>query len=209
VAVYTALWDINDDASTADGTPGVDDDLIARPPTDNWDVDKNFVKLAVNKSLEDFWDGWFTRGKGFKTEMIAAFQGTNVEYYTDAGESNDSVAAALPVSTNGTSHRTFFADVNGNGVGEVDNDYFSFTATSGTAYTIETLNLWSKADTSLQLLASNGTTVLASNDNRATGDDSSLIVYTATSSGTLYVRAFHATGLGIYGSYDLRLASNP
>jgi hypothetical protein len=113
------------------------------------------------------------------------------------------------VSTNGTSHRTYFSDLNNDGVGAADNDYFSISATAGTTYTIETFNLWSKADTSLQLLASNGTTVLASNDNRATGDDSSLIVYTATADGPLYIRSFHATGLGIYGSYDLRLASNP
>ncbi|HKQ96613.1 MAG TPA: pre-peptidase C-terminal domain-containing protein [Candidatus Polarisedimenticolia bacterium] len=209
VAVYTALWDVNDDAATADGTPGVDDDIIARPRTDNWDVDKNYVKTALNKSLEDFWDGWFTRGKGFKTEMIATFQLTSIEYYTDAGEPNDSAAAALAVSTSGTSHRTFFADVNNNGVGEVDNDWFSFSATAGTAYTIDTLNLLGKADTSLQLLASDGVTILASNDNRAAGDDSSLINYTATANGTLYVKSFHAAGLGIYGSYDLRLASNP
>ena len=209
VAVYTALWDVNDSPSTADYTPGVDDENIGRPDADNWDVDKNYVKTAVNKSLEDFWDGWFTRGKGFKTDMIDAFQRTSIEYYTDAGEPNDSVAAALPVSTNGTSHRTYFADVNGNGVGEPDNDFFSFSATSGTTYTIETLSLLGKANTSLQLLASDGSTVLASNDNRATGDDSSLIVWTATGSGTLYIKSFHAPDLGIYGSYDLRLTSSP
>ena len=209
VAVYAALWDINDSAGTADGTPGVDDDTLARPDADNWDVDKNYVKTALNKSLEDFWDGWFSRGKGFKTEMIAAFQRTNVEYYTDPGEPNDSVAAALPVSTNGTSHRTYFADVNNDGVGEADNNFFSFGAVSGATYTIETLNLWSKANTSLQLLAGDGVTVLASNDNRSVNDESSLISYTATSSGTLYVKSFHATDLGIYGSYDLRLSSVP
>jgi hypothetical protein len=51
--------------------------------------------------------------------------------------------------------------------------------------------------------------VLAANDNRAAGDDSSLIVYTATGNGPLYIRSFHATGLGIYGSYDLRVTSSP
>jgi hypothetical protein len=209
VAVYAALWDINDAAATGDASPGVDDDSIARPAADNWDVDKNYVKTAINKSLEDFWDGWFTRGKGFMADMIAAFQRTNVEYYTDAGEPNDGVAAALPITTSGTSHRTYFADVNGNGVGEADGDFFTFTGVSGTTYTIETLNLWSKADTSLELLAADGVTVLAANDNRASGDDSSLIVYTATGNGPLYIRSFHATGLGIYGSYDLRVTSSP
>jgi hypothetical protein len=209
VAVYSALWDVNDSTATADSTPGVDDEPAARPDADNWDVDKNYVRTAANKSLEDFWDGWFTRGKGFKSDMIAAFQRTSVEYYTDAGEPNDSVAAALPIALNGTSHRTYFADVNGNGVGEPDNDFFSFTAAAGTTYTIETLNLLGKANTSLVLYASNGTTVLASNDNRAAGDDSSLMVYTATAAGTLYIKSFHATDLGIYGSYDLRVTSNP
>jgi hypothetical protein len=209
VAVYTALWDINDAAGTADGTPGVDDDTLSRPDGDNWDVDKNYVKTAVNKSLEDFWDGWFARGQGFKSDMIAAFQGTNVEYYTDAGEPNDSVATALPLATGGTSHRTYFADLNADGVGEPDSDFFSFSVAAGTAYTIETLNLWGKANTSLQLLAVDGVTVLASNDNRAAGDDSSLITYTATTGGTLYIRSFHAPDLGAYGSYDLRLTSSP
>jgi hypothetical protein len=200
---------MSDSAATADATPGVDDDTIARPDTDNWDVDKNYVRTAVNRSLEDFWDGWFTRGKGFKSDMIAAFQRTNVEYYKDAAESNDTVATALPISTNGTSHFTYFADVNANNVGEPDNDFFTFTAVPGTLYTIETLNLWSKANTSLQLLAADGVTVLASNDNRAAGDDSSLITWTATASGPLYIKSFHAPDLGIYGSYDLRLSSTP
>ena len=124
------------------------------------------------------------------------------------GATSDSKSTPC-ASTNGTSHRTYFADANNDGVGEVDNDYFSFTAVPGTAYTIETLNLWSKANTSLQLLAGDGVTVLASNDNRAVGDDSSLISYTATGSGTLYVRSFHAPDLGVYGSYDLRLSSVP
>jgi hypothetical protein len=187
----------------------VDDEPAARPNADSWDVDKNYVRTAVNRSLEDFWDGWFTRGKGFKVDMIAAFQRTSVEYYKDAGEPNDTVAASLPISVNGTSHRTYFADVNGNDVGEPDNDVFSITAVAGATYTIETLNLWGKANTSLQLLASDGTTVLAANDNRATGDDSSLIVYTAPAAGTLYIKSFHAVDLGIYGSYDLRVTSNP
>jgi hypothetical protein len=207
--VYAALWDINDSAATADDTPGVDDDTLARPDGDSWDVDKNYVRTATNKSLEDFWDGWFVRGKGFKTDMIAAFQRTNVEFYKDALESNDSVAAASLLSPNTTTHQTYFADVNGDGVGEADNDFFRFSAVSGTVYTIETLNLWSKANTSLQLLASDGVTVLTSNDNRATGDDSSLMTWTASSSGTLYIKSFHASDLGIYGSYDLRITSNP
>src|SRR6185369_13200514 len=60
--------------------------------------------------------------------------------------------------------------------------------------------------TTLTLLASNGVTVLASNDDRSPTDRSSLISYTPGTSGRLYLRSAHGAGLGIYGSYDLRLA---
>jgi len=209
VAVYSALWDINDSATTADGTPNVDDDTLVRPATDNWDVDKNYIPTVAHKSLEDFWDGWFTRGKGFKADMTSAFQLTNAEFYPDSGEPNDSVATALFNSGNGNIlHQTYFADLNGDGVGEADTDYFSFSAIAGRSYTIETLNLWGRANTSLDLLASDGSTVLASSDDRSPTDPSSLITYVPTGSGTLYVRSFHAAEYGIYGSYDFRISGN-
>jgi hypothetical protein len=142
--------------------------------------------------------------------MEAAFDLTNAEFFKDSSEPNNTAAAAMPNSGAGVPvHLTYFADSNNDGVGEADNDFFSFNATSGTAYTIETLNLWGDANTSLELLASNGSTVLASNDNRSPSDFSSLISYTPSSSGVLYVRSFHATDLGVYGSYDLTISGNP
>ncbi|HEV8336946.1 MAG TPA: MopE-related protein [Candidatus Polarisedimenticolia bacterium] len=201
VAVYAALWDVNDSASTADGSAGVDDETLSRPDADNWDVDKNYITTATDRSLEDFWDGWFTRGKGFKTDMISAFQRTNVEFYPDLLEPNGTVATASFNAANGALvHQTYFADVNGDGVGEADTDYFFFSGAAGTSYTIETLNPWGAPNTSLELLASNGSTVLA------TG--SSLIAYTPSTSGTLYVRSFHAASFGVYGSYDFRISGN-
>ena len=201
VAVYAALWDINDGTGTADGSPGVDDDTLARPDADNWDVDKNYVISAANRSIEDFWDGWFTRGKGFKSSMEATFDLTNIEFFQDSSEPNDTSGTAMPNAGNGsTVHLTYFSDPNGDGIGQADNDFFSFSATGGNPYTIETLNPWGDANTSLELLASNGSTVLA------TG--SSLINYTPSSSGTLYVRSFHTADFGIYGSYDLKISGN-
>ncbi|PYS94221.1 MAG: hypothetical protein DMF50_12760, partial [Acidobacteria bacterium] len=60
-------------------------------------------------------------------------------------------------------------------------------------------------DTFLELRAANGTTVLASNDNRSVIDFSSIITYTAPQSGRLYVRCFHSPNYGVYGAYDLRV----
>jgi len=209
VAVQSSLWDINDAAGVADGTPGVDDDTLSRPDADSWDVHKNYIPSSTNKSLEDFWDGWFVRGKGFKSAMEATFDLTNAEFFQDSSEPNNTSATAMPnPGTGNPVHQSYFADSNGDGTGEADNDYFSFNATAGTAYTIETLNLWGDANTSLELLASNGSTVLASNDNRTPADFTSLINYTPSSSGTLYVRSFHSTDLGIYGSYDLKISGN-
>ncbi len=209
VSVQSALWDINDAAGTADGSPGVDDESLALPDTDSWDVHKNYIPSAVNKSLEDFWDGWFIRGRGWKSAMTAAFQRTGVEFYPDSSEPNESAATAVFLPGNGSLlHQTYFADLNGDGAGEADTDYFSFSATAGRAYTIETLNLWGRANTSLDLLASDGTTVLASNNDRSPTDFSSLITYTPSDSGTLYVRSVHAADFGIYGSYDLRISGN-
>jgi hypothetical protein len=205
VAVYAALWDIDDDASVGDATPGVDDDPLAQPVADSWDVHANFIPTASNKSMEDFWDGWFTLGKGFQSSMVATFQMTNIEFYPDSSEPNDSVAAALPISANGAPHHlTYFADPDGDGVGQADDDYFSFQATGGVLYTIETLNLWGDGNTSLELIDSDGVTVLDAHDDRNSFfDPSSIITHTASASGTLFVRSFHSADLGIYGSYDL------
>src|SRR5262249_8608794 len=64
-------------------------------------------------------------------------------------------------------------------------------------------------NTSLELLASNGSTVLASNDDRvAFVDFSSFISYTPSTSGVLYVHSFHSADVGIYGSYDLKITGN-
>src|SRR5262249_39238714 len=80
---------------------------------------------------------------------------------------------------------------------------------AGTAYTIETLNLWGDANTSLELIASDKSTVLASNDDRiAFVDFSSFISYTPSTSGVLYVHSFHSPDFGIYGSYDLKITGN-
>jgi hypothetical protein len=206
VAVYSALWDLTDSPQTGDTSPGVDDDSTAVPATENWDVDSGFLPGAVDRTLEDFWDGWFTLGKGLLADLTSVFQMTGVEFYPDGGEPNDSAAGALPIAANeAVHHRTFFSDPEGDGSGAPDEDYFRFDAAAGTPYTVETFNLWGRADTSLEILAADGTTVIAANDDRIAGDSSSFIEHTAASTGPLFVRSYHAPGFGIYGSYDLRV----
>jgi hypothetical protein len=209
VAVYTALWDINDSGATQDASPGSDDDPLARPALDSWQIDTIHIPTTANRTLEDFWDGWFTLAKGALSDMVAAFDNTGVEFYPDAAEPNDGAASALPIGTSGAiHHHTFFSDPEGDGIGAADEDYFSFTVAAGIPYTIETGNIRGRADTFLELLAEDGSTVLAGNDDRAPGDPSSRIDFTPSSGGTLFLRAGHAPGFGRYGSYDLRAVGN-
>lgn len=100
-------------------------------------------------------------------------------------------------------HHTFYP------AGDVD--YTAFYAITGRVYLIETLNLFNGADTMVDILTGDGASVLASNDDSATGE-SSRLVWTAPGSGTYLVRARRfdgAVNLAQYGSYDLRIIESP
>ena len=211
--VYSSLWDITDSAASPDETPGTEEawDLLSDLNAEYWRAMTIRLPATLNISLEDFWDSWFhpTVNGGHFPEMKAAWRELGVEYFVDAFEPNDSVAEARLVSpSTNLMHQTFFADRNGDLQGEPDTDMFAFDAIGGTGYTVETLSLWGDANTSLTLLATNGSTVLAANDDRSPSDASSLIVYTPAASGRLYVKVVHAADFGIYGSYDLRIAAS-
>lgn len=210
-SVYAALWDIGDGPATTDDTPGSDEswDLLAGHDADVFKDMHVYIPTAANISLEDFWDGWFhpSVANGHLAEMRAIFNHIGIEFQPDAFEMNDLTAEARLVAPGpAVYHLTYFADRNGDLLGEPDTDLFMFDVVGGSTYTIETLNLLGDANTSLTLLASDATTVLAANDDRAAGDRSSLISYTPASGGRRYLRSQHGTGLGIYGSYDLRIA---
>jgi putative metal-binding protein/thrombospondin type 3 repeat protein len=209
--VYTGLWDIGDGPSTTDGSPGTDEpwDLLQGLDVDVYRVVHIYLPTAVNTSLEDFWDGWFhpSVNNGHLSEMRSIFRPLGVEYEPDVMEPNNSAAAArLVIPGPATYHLTYWADTNGDLLGEADPDVFAFDVVAGAPYTIETFNLLGDANTSLTLLATDGTTVLASNDDRSASDKSSLIAYTPGAGSRLYLRSAHGTGLGIYGSYDLKIA---
>ncbi|MFQ5700941.1 MAG: MopE-related protein, partial [Acidobacteriota bacterium] len=215
VNVFNVLWDIVDGAGTNDTTPGVEDphDLIDLPDSQVWEVMTDYIPGAADISMEDFWDGWFLPPiqNGFRTEMIAIADHVLIEYHEDPLEVNDSIAMAVAVPANGTlTHSTLFRDPELDGAGAPDVDYFSFMAGANQTYVVETLNLLSDADTFLWLLDTDGQTVLAFNDNRAIGDKSSRVEWTAPRSDAFFVYVFHPLDFVIYGSYDLAItASNP
>lgn len=216
VNVFSLLWDIVDGSTTPDTTPGVDDahDLLDLSDAEVWEVMTGYLPGASLISLEDFWDGWFLApiANGFVSEMIDIADHLAIEYYEDAQEVNDDAASAAPILPDGSAtHGTFFRDADGDGAGGPDDvDFHAFSASAGQLYVAETMNLLSDGNTLLEILDSDGLTVLASNNDRAPGDDSSRIEWTAPRSDTFFARVRHASDLGVYGSYDLVLTTqNP
>jgi hypothetical protein len=210
VVVFSILWDIVDGSTTPDSTPGVDDahDLLDLEDHEVWEVMTEHLPGAANVALEDFWDGWFLPPvlNGFQAEMRDIADYVGVEFVEDSQEGNDVTASATPLIPGYPSiHATFFRDADLDGAGAPDDDYFAFEAAAGEAYVIETLGLLSDANTKLYLIDSDGSTVLAINDDRASGDPSSLIEWTAPRADTFFVRVFHAPDVGNYGSYDFRV----
>jgi hypothetical protein len=169
------------------------------------------IKNATYVTAESFWDGWFdpTVANGNYAAMKDIWSFSTIEFFQDAFEPNNTTATAPLLNANDPPiHLTYFYDSNGDGKGEVDTDYFKFNAVGGGGYTIQTQNLLSANDTNLELLDTNGTTVLTSNNDRATGDKSSKITWTAPRSDLFYIRSKRASGgYTIYGSYDLVLST--
>ncbi len=208
------MWDIGDGASTTDLTPGIDDnppDALTLPDFETWQVFAGPIKNVTNVTGESFWDGWFdpTVVNGNYPAMKDIWSIFTIEFFHDAFEPNNTTATAALLNVNDPAvHATYFYDANGDGKGAVDTDLFKFNAVSGSVYTAQTLNLLSANDTNLEILDTNGTTVLASNNDRAAGDKSSLVAWTAPRSDLFYIRSKRASGgYTIYGSYDLLLTT--
>src|SRR5262249_40275146 len=154
---------INDTASVPDGYPG-DDDTLSEPDSQVWEVLRDYFPQSsvTNRSLEDFWDGWFKApiSNGHLPEMIDISNRLGVYYSEDSSEVNNTVATAAPAVVGGSLSANFFFDSDGDGAGEADTDVYWFSAATGTSYTIQTQNIHGGGNTFLELLDTNGVTVL-------------------------------------------------
>lgn len=109
-----------------------------------------------------------------------------------SGDHGGSPSTATLLSTSGT-------QVSGTTSPGGDQDWFKFNAASGTAYVIETSELSSSMDTVICLYETNGITQIICDDD--TVGLASRISWTATASGTFFVRVRHfnaGTGTGTY-----------
>jgi hypothetical protein len=121
----------------------------------------------------------------------------------DPHEPDDSIAEAAPIVTDGSSQ---LRNLHTKG----DQDYLSFEAVEGMAYTIETLNLGPEIDTIIHLYDDQDQE-LARNDDGGEEPLASRIVWIAPSSGVYYVRVrdLAEDSAGPDASYTISIVESP
>lgn len=128
--------------------------------------------------------------------------GTPVDHYEAMGDNTAATAVTIDpdhVYNFRQTHNFSFAG---------DMDWIRLNAVSGSKYTIATRNLGTSCDTVLQLYASNGTTLLAQDDDGGTEAGASKIIWNCYASATVYIRVHekssrsgHATNYDLQASY--------
>jgi hypothetical protein len=102
----------------------------------------------------------------------------------DGKEPDNSYTAAKAITTNGTQQSHNFHAAG-------DQDWLKFTATAGVTYTLVTANTGGHADTILSVYDTNGTTLLAFNDDDPDNWPASRLAWGARRDGTYYVKVEH------------------
>lgn len=120
----------------------------------------------------------------------------------DTLEPNDNYDGARVVLTDGTQVSNLF-DI------ATDEDWFRFDAVAGTQYDIQTSNLATGVDTTLELYDTDGVTLLVSNDNGGGGNASSLN-WQAPQDGVYFARVVQASGssFGCGSTYNFAVTGN-
>ena len=89
-----------------------------------------------------------------------------------------------------------------------DADWFALDLSQGVDFDFVTLNLAGGMDTVLRLIDSNGTSVLAENDDHAGGPASKIERHTITATGTYYLSVVHKDASAASGSYQVNFVIN-
>lgn len=166
--------------------------LIDVRPGDGIDVTTSTLRSGQSWTSPE----GFTFTVGSVSSTGASVTVSTVPSCSDAFEPNNTTAQArtFPV---GTTQRHAFCVAG-------DQDWVTFAASPDYSYRLETLNLSSGTDTVLELYGTDGTTLIASNDD--TTGLASLINFRPTASGTYYLKSqqFGGTGSPAF-AYDLRI----
>ncbi len=119
---------------------------------------------------------------------------------SDPTEPNNAPAEAQPLALDEVQSHAFCTSG--------DEDWFSFTAEAGSWYRIETVNLGTYTDTILELYASDGTTLIAADDDGSDAALASRIVVQLEQPGTHYLKVTELhSNMGPGYTYDLQLTT--
>lgn len=227
-AVTAAMYDLIDDAATADDTPGTDDDPLSGLHASVWQVVEQMRAInPATTQMEDFWDIWFSLSLGNAAGMAAVFASHNIDFAPDAQEPNNTPATSTLLTVGTTYQRNSFYRQGAAAGG--DEDWFRFAATAGTYYSIEVNgaanSIFGRPDPEMWLIDADLSRVLAFNDDpydstlntQASGSSHDMvetvpsILWRAPASAEYYVYLRHASQernlLGRYGTYNLRVRS--
>ncbi|MBI5360705.1 MAG: PKD domain-containing protein [Planctomycetes bacterium] len=211
LSIASMLWDISDTSTDPDGSQGVDDDSMDLSLDGRdivvWNVIDNYIMEQKAISFETFWDGWQEYYPAYKTQVQEILTGRSVNYFADTIETNDTYLTAVIIGEipYTSPQLTFYGSVTPKG----DKDWFALSAVKGNVYEIETTGLKDGADTTLELYNISGTTLITLNDDRAPGDVSSVIEWTAPTTETYYISAHAYDGtdaISYYGAYTLSVS---
>ena len=134
-------------------------------------------------TLETFYDYWNILYPNYATDFQQILLDHDIEYKEDSSESDDSSLTATWIETDGSLYSHSFYPAG-------DNDWSKFNATSGDEWLIKTRNLANGADTILQIYDTDGSTLLATNDDATNDVVSSAIQFTAPADGIYFVKSY-------------------
>lgn len=227
-AVNAALYDMIDSSTTADSSPGSDDDPMANAQSGIWSVVEEMRARALPATqMDDFWDLWLELALGSVGDLQSVFVSHSIDYVTDAQEPNDTPSTAT-VLTVGSAYQenTFYK---GGSVPPGDEDWFRFSASAGTYYDIEVNgaanSIFGRPDPQMFLFDDGLGELVAYNDDpfdtslntqsssSAQDMDETVprVLWQAPASGNYYVYLRHAAQHrnlgGRYGTYQVRVRS--
>ncbi|MFQ5456440.1 MAG: PPC domain-containing protein, partial [Nitrospirota bacterium] len=216
LAVTTVLWDIFDPANETF-------DTLSEGITEIWDIFSNYLPDTTDVSIEDFWDKFISVYPDLRAGLLSITDDRKMVFSSDQFEGNSdndtNTGSSITIDENQT-HNLYSQ-------GASDIDYIKFSAIQGTTYTITTSNLSNGADTYLEVIDPDGTTVKSANDNSdgktyslcvslsatcPVNDNTTLsssITFTADTTGTYFVKISRSPDAppssGSYGVYDIKI----
>ena len=224
VAVAATLFDIVDDESSVDASPGSDDDpFVATTLIGDLSVHEAWfqvfegpVKQASNLTLNHFWDGWFGEhgADGLHPELETLFRLRKIQYFNDDDEPNDRREDAVPIVGFGSwsPFRTLYA---GSGPvpvpGALDEDWHTMDLVVGSRITVQTRypngasDADTQGDTELSLWNPAGA-MAASDQGSGTGRNAKISSFLVDATGPWTFRVRTTSGMRYYGRYNYRVS---